>query len=99
MSLSKPTSALSSMIAHLSQILNPDFIDHLVRYLGTWSGTDKLFTILQYTLKLLIPALHIRARLQYRSGVKVAPSSSAASRMGNFASTISDSRTLWRFWG
>ncbi|THU87260.1 hypothetical protein K435DRAFT_730021 [Dendrothele bispora CBS 962.96] len=99
MSLSKSIPALETIISQISQVVNPDFIDHLVRYLGTWSGTDKLFTILQYTLKLLIPLLNLRARLQYRAGLRTTVSSDAATRLGKFASTISDSRTLWRFWG
>jgi len=76
-----------------------EFIDHLVRYLGTWSGSDKLFAIVEYTLKLLVPLLTKRARLQKNAGLRKVATSSTAVRFSNLASTISDSRTLWRFWG
>ncbi|KAF5373879.1 hypothetical protein D9758_000634 [Tetrapyrgos nigripes] len=99
MSLSKPSPPTGSLVPNLSSLLSSEFLDHLVRYLGTWSGTDKLFTIVQFSLKLLVPVLNLRARFQYRAGMKGTPSSDAASRLGKFASTISDSRTLWRFWG
>ncbi|KAH7884424.1 hypothetical protein F5I97DRAFT_1889451 [Phlebopus sp. FC_14] len=73
--------------------------DHLIRYLSTWSGTDKLFTLIQYTLKLLVPVLISRAKLQHRVGLRKEPTSSAATSFASFASVIGDFKMLGRFWG
>jgi hypothetical protein len=48
---------------------------------------------------LLIPLLHLRARLQHRAGLRSVPTSEVASRLAKFCSVIGDSRTLWRLWG
>ncbi|KAL4072706.1 hypothetical protein V8B97DRAFT_1870310 [Scleroderma yunnanense] len=74
-------------------------LDHLVRYLSTWSGTDKFFTLVQYTLKLVAPVLVARARLQHRVGLRKEPTSSAAASASKFADTVSDFRMLGRFCG
>ncbi|KIL67701.1 hypothetical protein M378DRAFT_159548 [Amanita muscaria Koide BX008] len=74
-------------------------LNHLLRYLSTWGGSDKFFMVIQYTLKLVVPFLNFRARLQYRAGKRVGPTSNAASAYSKFAGIISDSRTLWRMWG
>ncbi|KAF7312216.1 TPR-REGION domain-containing protein [Mycena indigotica] len=74
-------------------------LDHLLRLLSTWSGTDKFFTLLQSTCKILVPLLHLRARLQHRAGLSRVATSSAATGFSKFASIISDSQMLGRFWG
>ncbi|KAH9902644.1 hypothetical protein C8Q73DRAFT_13399 [Cubamyces lactineus] len=74
-------------------------LDHLVRFLSTWSGSDKLFMIIQYTVKLLVPFLRWRARLQYGAGLRKAPLSVSADRLGKFGDIISDARMLFRLWG
>ncbi|KAI0368011.1 hypothetical protein BV20DRAFT_969857 [Pilatotrama ljubarskyi] len=74
-------------------------LDHLVRFLSTWSGSDKLFMIMQYTVKLLVPFLHWRARLQYNAGLRKAPLSASANRLGKLGGIISDARMLFRIWG
>jgi len=74
-------------------------LDHLVRYLGTWSGSDKLFMVIQYILKLVVPFLELRARLQHRAGLRAVPKSSSADSCSKLSSFIGDSRTLWRIWG
>ncbi|KAG5647339.1 hypothetical protein DXG03_000407 [Asterophora parasitica] len=102
MSSSKPL-----MLARLNDTVLGSFglvkpnetLDHLVRYLGTWSGSDKLFMVIQYTIKLLVPLLHLRARLQHRAGHRKVPTSSAAAAYAKIGSLIGDSRTLWRIWG
>ncbi|PFH48755.1 hypothetical protein AMATHDRAFT_64702 [Amanita thiersii Skay4041] len=76
-----------------------DTLNHLVRYLSTWSGCDKFFQLIQYTLKLIVPLLHLRARLQYRAGLRKAPTSNAAAGYDKLSGMISDSRMLGRFWG
>ncbi|EAU83106.1 hypothetical protein CC1G_11632 [Coprinopsis cinerea okayama7 len=74
-------------------------VDHLVRYLGTWSGSDKLFMLIQYTLKLVAPFLRLRARLQHQAGLRQNPTSTTAAGYDKLAGIIGDSRTLWRMWG
>ncbi|KAL1666901.1 hypothetical protein GGF50DRAFT_49614 [Schizophyllum commune] len=74
-------------------------VDHLVRLLSTWGGSDKFFALVQYTLKLLVPLLHLRARLQHRAGMSKTDTSGVAVRAGKLASTIGDARRLWSFWG
>lgn len=74
-------------------------LDHLVRYLSTWSGTDKLFTLVQYTLKLLAPVLIARARLQHRIGLRKEPTRNVSSSFAKFSDVIGDFRMLGRFCG
>ncbi|KAF7972476.1 hypothetical protein HWV62_17900 [Athelia sp. TMB] len=74
-------------------------LDHLVRYLSTWSGSDKLFSIIQNTVKLIVPLLRARARLQHRYGFRKDPVSGAAPRLTKLAGIIGDAQMLWRIWG
>ncbi|KAF9060503.1 hypothetical protein BDP27DRAFT_1370463 [Rhodocollybia butyracea] len=102
MSYSKPSSIAKlndSILGCFSALPPSEFIDHLVRYLGTWSGSDKLFAVIEYSLKLLVPLLRKRAEIQQRGGLRKVANSSTAARFSKLASNISDSRTLWRFWG
>ncbi|KAG6821336.1 hypothetical protein H0H93_000197 [Arthromyces matolae] len=105
MSLSKPLSLarLNDVVLGSFGSLQPnEVLDHLVRYLGTWSGSDKLFMVLeviQYAIKLVVPFLHLRARLQYRAGLRKTPDSAAAAAYAKIGSILGDSRTLWRIWG
>jgi histidine ammonia-lyase len=57
-------------------------VDHLVRYLGTWSGSDKAFMAAQYSSMLLIPLL--------RRGGK----SKAADGLSKLSGKIADARIL-----
>ncbi|KAJ4483359.1 hypothetical protein J3R30DRAFT_3447942 [Lentinula aciculospora] len=104
MSYSKPTGSTlakltDTVLGCCSVLPHSEAIEHLVRYLGTWSGSDKLFAIIEYTSKLLVPLLNKRAQLQKKAGLRKVGVSSAAARFSKFAGFISDSRTLWRFWG
>ncbi|KAJ7178589.1 hypothetical protein C8R43DRAFT_973863 [Mycena crocata] len=74
-------------------------LSHLLRYLSTWSGTDKFFTLIQSICKILVPLLHLRARIQHRAGLRKVPVSDAAGGFSKFASAVSDSQMLGRFWG
>jgi len=74
-------------------------LDHLVRYLSTWSGSDKFFMLVQYGAKVLIPVLEARARLQHRAGLRDDPTSALAPKLAELASIIGDARTLWGIWG
>ncbi|GAW05183.1 glutamyl-trna amidotransferase subunit a [Lentinula edodes] len=102
MSYTKPstTDKVADTILGCFSVFAPsEFTDHLVRYLGTWSGSDKLFAIIEYALKLLVPLLNKRARFRNKVYSRQVTTSSAAARVSKLAGTISDSRTLWRFWG
>ncbi|KAF8239610.1 hypothetical protein L208DRAFT_1385588 [Tricholoma matsutake] len=102
MSLSKPftISRASDLILGSFAFIQPsETLDHLVRYLGTWSGSDKLFMLIHYAMKLLVPLLTLRARLQYRAGLRDAPTSRSAEGYAKLATIVGDSRTLWRIWG
>ncbi|KAF8627043.1 hypothetical protein AX17_006384 [Amanita inopinata Kibby_2008] len=55
--------------------------------------------VVQYALKLIVPLLNTRARLQYRAGMRKAPTSGAAEGYAKLSNIIGDSRTLWRIWG
>jgi len=109
-------------------------VDHLVRYLGTWSGSElsifllqsrhavlKIYftasfswyvdggirraisqhncQLIQYALKLVVPFLHLRARLQHRAGLRDSPKSRAAEGYAKLDNLLGESRTLWRIWG
>jgi hypothetical protein len=74
-------------------------LNHLVRYLSTWSGSDKLFMLIQYGAKVLIPILQARARLQHRAGLRNEPTSSLTPKLAKLAGIIGDARTLWGIWG
>ncbi|KAH9041568.1 hypothetical protein EDB85DRAFT_2139670 [Lactarius pseudohatsudake] len=58
-------------------------LNHLIRYLER-----KLFMLIQYGAKVLIPILEARARLQRRAGVRTQPTSSIAPKLAKLASTI-----------
>ncbi|KAF8173042.1 hypothetical protein BJ912DRAFT_88082 [Pholiota molesta] len=87
------------ILGSFANVKPSETLDHLVRYLGTWSGSDKLFMLIQYALKLIVPFLELRARLQHRAGLRAAPKSQTADAYNKFSSLIGDSRTLWRIWG
>jgi len=76
-----------------------DVLDHAVRFLSSWGGSDKLFMIIQYSLKIIIPVLNFRARLQHKAGMNKDGSSSAATALAKLYGIIGDSRMLWRFFG
>lgn len=59
----------------------------------------KTFQTIQYALKLVIPFLELRARLQHRMGTRPAVTSSVSKVLEKLYDLISDSRMLWRFWG
>ena len=55
--------------------------------------------IIQYTVNLVVPFLRWRARLQHGTGLRNAPSSSAADKLAKLGSLISDARMFFRIWG
>ena len=75
-------------------------LDHMIRYLSTWSGTDKCLMLTQYSSKLVIVLLNLQYALRLRLlGIKSTKSSSAAQRFQKLSSLISDARVLYRIWG
>ncbi|KAI9450926.1 hypothetical protein BJY52DRAFT_136248 [Lactarius psammicola] len=72
-------------------------LNHLIRYLSTWSGSDKLFMLIQYGAKVLVPILQGRARLQHRAGVHSQPTSPIAPKLAKLAN-ISSTCSLWCVW-
>ncbi|KAI9498917.1 peroxisomal biogenesis factor 11 [Zychaea mexicana] len=82
--MSKPLNPLA--IAKLLGQSNPK-LDHLVRFLNTVRGTDKVLMFIQYWSKILIWFLNKRA-----GGL-------AAKRIQNLASPVSDFRILLRYYG
>jgi hypothetical protein len=55
--------------------------------------------IIQYAIKLIVPLLNARARIQHRVGLRNDPTSSAAQAWTKLGGIVSDSRMLWRIWG
>ncbi|KJA14516.1 hypothetical protein HYPSUDRAFT_150319 [Hypholoma sublateritium FD-334 SS-4] len=102
--MSRPYKPLTSarlndtILGCFAHVKPSETLDHLVRYLGTWSGSE-LLQVIQYVLKLVVPFLELRARLQHRAGLRAAPKSTSADSYSKFSSFIGDSRTLWRIWG
>ncbi|KAF8206531.1 hypothetical protein K438DRAFT_1817374 [Mycena galopus ATCC 62051] len=102
MSRSKPLTLArlnDTVLGSWSLVPPSETLDHLLRYLSTWSGTDKFFTLVQSVCKILVHLLHLRARLQHRVGLRKVPVSTVAGRLGKFAGAVSDSQMLGRFWG
>ncbi|ESK90919.1 glutamyl-trna amidotransferase subunit a [Moniliophthora roreri MCA 2997] len=102
MSYSKPATLsrlTDATLGCFSRLPQSEFLDHLIRFLSTWSGSDKFFNIIQCIARLLAAYLSLRARLQHRAGLRPKPVSNAAVGCTNFARVVSRSRTLYRFWG
>ncbi|CAG8540381.1 13541_t:CDS:2 [Ambispora leptoticha] len=84
--LSKPTRSLNPL--GVAGLFEPSpFLDHLVKFLGTVSGTDKVFMFVQYYSKIVTWFL-------LRVGKKI-----AAEQITNLATPISDFRILLRYYG
>ncbi|KAF9036238.1 hypothetical protein BJ165DRAFT_1354867 [Panaeolus papilionaceus] len=82
-----------------SNIKPSETLDHLARFLSTWGGSDKLFMLIQYAVKLIVPFAHLRAKLQYKAGLRKSPTSRAAESYNKIYSLVGDARMLWRIWG
>ncbi|KAF7329740.1 hypothetical protein MKEN_00237300 [Mycena kentingensis (nom. inval.)] len=74
-------------------------IDHALRYLGTWGGTDKLMMTAQYAAKLVAPYLLYRAQLQFSAGKRAKPLSLTHDGLYKFAGQLSVARRIMGFWG
>ncbi|KAI0342677.1 hypothetical protein BDW22DRAFT_1330128 [Trametopsis cervina] len=74
-------------------------LKHLIDYLSTWGGTDLYYQVVQYSLKLLVPYLRWRARLQHSVGRRASPTTDAAPGLAKLAGLVADARSLFSFWG
>ncbi|KAG9017484.1 hypothetical protein FRB90_001128 [Tulasnella sp. 427] len=74
-------------------------LDRLATFLGSYSGTDKLFMVIETTMKILVPLLKWRAQIRHSAGLRKSASSPVADSFSKMAGLISDSRMLWRFFG
>ncbi|CAL1717045.1 unnamed protein product [Somion occarium] len=103
MSRSQKNSTLSQLedtiLGVFSHVPSSETLDHLVRYLSTWSGSDKLFMIIQYSLKIIVPFLHLRARLQHQAGLRKEPISAVAPHLAKLGNLVGDARMLNNIWG
>ncbi|KAF5327595.1 hypothetical protein D9619_004113 [Psilocybe cf. subviscida] len=88
-------------MSHLAKPLTLARLNDLV--LGSFSNLKPSETLdhllIQYSLKLVIPFLRLRARLQHRAGLRANAVSGSADGFSKLESLLSDSRTLWRIWG
>ncbi|PWN51849.1 hypothetical protein IE53DRAFT_33674 [Violaceomyces palustris] len=83
-----------------SRVQPSERLDHAIRYLSTWSGTDKAMMITQYGSKLVVMLLNIQYALRLRlAGRKFKRQSVAAERVAKLGSLVSDARILYRIWG
>jgi len=86
---------LNDNVLGLFKALPPsETLNHLVRYLSTWSGSDKLFMIIQYGAKLLVAILQLR-RFRHSK----LPVSLIAVNLKKIDAIVGNSRMLWRIWG
>ncbi|CAK5274618.1 unnamed protein product [Mycena citricolor] len=74
-------------------------LDHTLRFLSTWSGTDKLMMSTQYAARLIAPALVYRALLQFNAKKRTQPASLTSEGLLKFAGQISIARRIMGFWG
>ncbi|KAH8109563.1 hypothetical protein DFH11DRAFT_1861295 [Phellopilus nigrolimitatus] len=103
MSSSKPLS-LSKVndlvLGVFSKAPTSETLDHAVRYLSTFGGSEYVAChIIQYALKIIIPFLELRARLQHRAGAHKETTGATSAALSKLYGIIGDSRMLWRFWG
>ncbi|KAH8990222.1 hypothetical protein EDB92DRAFT_2114994 [Lactarius akahatsu] len=87
------------ILGAFGNLRSSETLNHLIWYLSTWSGSDKLFMLIQYGAKVLIPILEARARLQHYAGMRSHPTSSIAPKLAKLATTICSARSLWGLWG
>ncbi|KAG9290026.1 hypothetical protein G9A89_010332 [Geosiphon pyriformis] len=86
--LSKPTTGSSLNPLAFAGFFRPSpFLDHLVRFLSSVGGTDKVFMFIQYYSKIVTWFL-------LRSG-----KTTVAKRITNLASPVADFRVLLRYYG
>ncbi|CAO1618441.1 unnamed protein product [Sympodiomycopsis kandeliae] len=99
-----PPNWADKTLGSFSNVPPSPLLDHLIRYLSTWSGTDKALMVTQYGSKLIIPLLTlqhaVRVRLAGNKNYHAHKGGSAnARRLEKLSGLISDARMLYRIWG
>jgi len=90
----KKNSAFAGLVA-----LGAANLDQIIQYLSTLKGTDNFFEILTNVLKIVVPILHLGARLQRKAGFRKSDVSGVGERLAKLTPLIGDSRMLFRVWG
>jgi len=88
-----------AILGAFSNVQPSETLDHFLRYVSTWGGSDKFLMLVQYSAKLLVPLLQLRARLRHRAGFTKEATSGAAEGVAKLASMIGTARTVWGIWG
>lgn len=97
---SRTRNPTDKVLGCFSNVEPSERLDHMIRYLSTWSGTDKCLMLTQYSSKLVIVLLNLQHALRLRMlGMRSTKTSSAAQRVQKLGSLISDARVLYRIWG
>lgn len=99
-----PPNWVDKSLGCFSNLPPSPLLDHLIRYLSTWSGTDKALMLTQYGSKLIIPLLTLQHAIRLRlSGNKpyhaYKGGSANARRLEKLGGLIGDARVLFRIWG
>ncbi|TIB70670.1 hypothetical protein E3Q16_02280 [Wallemia mellicola] len=79
--------ATLGLVGKLVKHTRPENFDKLVRYLSSWSGTDKFFMLIQYISKLVIWSLN-----------KSKKADGLSTRMRSLSALVGDHRVLLRLW-
>jgi len=88
------------VLGSIGQSIPPsEIVNHAVRYFGTWAGSDKLMMTAQYSAKLLIPLLELRAALQFKNHSRDKPISPTAKGLETFAESLGSARRVSGLWG
>ena len=109
MSNSKPgaqNTALSRVSAQVDELLGifrhvppSPTLNHAVRYLSTWGGTDKVLMITQYGSQIVMPLLAALHRLRHRLQLTKQTESNIVPKIYNLYAVVADARILFRIWG
>lgn len=74
-------------------------LDQAVRYLSTWSGTDKLLMITQYGSQVVMALLLALHKLRQRLHLTRKAQSTLEPRIRGLYAVVADARILFRIWG
>jgi len=94
----KPLITSSGFLGHGVEAINCSWFANFQKSEGV-ALLNRDIQVVQYVIKLIVPFLRLRARLQHRAGFCKEPTSQAAEGCAKLGSLLGDSRTLWRIWG
>lgn len=89
--------AMDRLFQQLLKVPSPKTLAHLVRFLGTWTGTDKFFMLAQYGSNVLVAVLLFLHALRKRSD-KSSVILRLVPRIRALGSLTADARILFRIW-